>query len=231
MIELLVVIAIIVILGGLLLASISKARERARRAMCANNLRQLGVAHLNYASDYRDWLVVAPPAITNTMANGIYGVWSDTGSSAYLAGFFGVGRLTKANYLANGRALYCPSWTLQAYTFDDTDYGWPANGNFSSKIWVAGNYHYRCTLDLLGTGTPRPPRTIDRPSTAIMADAFANVFGANAASYNHKSGYNVLYLDGHVGWVDDPESYVANLNLANNDYTNIESLWQYFSAK
>lgn len=52
LIELLVVIAIIAILAAILFPVFARAREKARQTSCMSNLRQLGLAFLQYVNDY-----------------------------------------------------------------------------------------------------------------------------------------------------------------------------------
>lgn len=62
LIELLVVIAIIALLAAILFPVFARARENARKSSCSNNLKQIGIAMLQYTQDYDETTV---PGIIN----------------------------------------------------------------------------------------------------------------------------------------------------------------------
>jgi prepilin-type N-terminal cleavage/methylation domain-containing protein len=68
LVELLVVIAIVGVLVGLLLPAVQAAREAARRIQCANNVKQMGLALLNYESAHRSFPAAASGPATTASA-------------------------------------------------------------------------------------------------------------------------------------------------------------------
>lgn len=84
LVELLVVIAIIGTLVGLLLPAVQAARESARRSQCANNIRQLALANLNYLDANKRFPAAIKPS--NAWAAG-----AQPAASTYGAGMSWVG--------------------------------------------------------------------------------------------------------------------------------------------
>src|SRR5438067_13274107 len=66
LIELLVVIAIIAILAAILFPVFAQPREKARHASCLSNVRQIGLAFMQYVQDYDETF---PPSRRTTTAN------------------------------------------------------------------------------------------------------------------------------------------------------------------
>jgi len=124
LVELLVVIGIIALLISILLPALGKARQQANLIACASNLRNIGQAINEYASENKGYL---PDGQGDPVKKGIWWTWADTistmlgskpdpanpGKVLSMAGIFhdpeveflGVRDPASCDYIANGRVL------------------------------------------------------------------------------------------------------------------------------
>jgi prepilin-type N-terminal cleavage/methylation domain-containing protein/prepilin-type processing-associated H-X9-DG protein len=86
LIELLVVIAIIAILAAMLLPALAKSKEKAQRAICMNNLKQLLLAHVMYGGDNNDYIALPNDTATASAGRAGFLYRSDTTPAGLGAG-------------------------------------------------------------------------------------------------------------------------------------------------
>jgi len=174
LIELLVVIAIIAILSGLLLPALARAREKARRGKCVENMRQIGIGVSIYADDFEGRF----PLANNWMAPG-----ADK-----------PGMLTAPvypQYFSELAIFHCPGNTRAEFPA-------PEDASLGASYPYMGLElaQYDDILALF------PPQYRQIPlSTRSPADCMVlSDDSSNHSSGSRRTGGNVLYIDGHVFW-------------------------------
>lgn len=209
LIELLVVIAIIAVLAAILFPVFAKAREKARQASCQSNMRQMGLALLEYAQDWDETYPVGTyngPADNNHYISPMYALQPYIGAPAKTF-------------------MRCPStnWQWGAYPSGSPYAG---HGYLVNRGIVLAGYK--------GIG-PVTEGSVVRPAEVI---AYIEAWDPGQGLYNfcvglnssngknayiepyktvlerHNGGFNITFCDGHAKWTN-----VSRLGGANSNWT------------
>jgi len=192
LIELLVVIAIIGILAGILLPVLSRARESARKTQCMSNIKQIGMGLIMYANENSETF----PSDT------AYG-----GASPAMRGL----NLLYDTYVSDNKVFNCPSDTTVTAA---TNAGMSTSTSGGTEAFSQTQCSY---------GYDRTHTQADDADVALAADRPPATPSATANTANHNGrGQNVVYVDGHVEFVNSPLAgwYGSDGTTRDNIYLN-----------
>src|SRR5688572_19621811 len=179
LVELLVVIGIIAILISVLLPTLGRARESAKRTQCLSNLRQIAVMLNMYANAYNQQVPIgvsgsgaAGSAIAEANNYNITRPTTALGADPefQIVRYVGLGLLIKAGYVKEDRAggsatiFFCPSFAGDLWHgFDAVNNKWPPSRN-----WVRTSYSCR------GSTNNPEPQTAGTQASDVVAWGVGN---------------------------------------------------------
>jgi prepilin-type processing-associated H-X9-DG protein len=197
-VELLVVVGIAALLGAILLGAFATAREASRRAVCALNLGQIGIAFAMYVSD---WDGCFPNTGDPHLWMGRQWRWPLT---RYLGQAIRRDPVEPDNPLRSTGApglLVCPSDVEARRKWDGTSYGYSAAFYHTPAQVNAMQTEDLLTLNRFACVTQSESQVAFPGRKALVAEWLTNHEALSVGWWDWRGARNYLFADGHVRYL------------------------------
>ena len=206
MIELLVVLAVVMLLTSLLMPGLRSARNSAYTVVCGANQRQLGIGFMLYGEDHNGHMPISLLQDENEFAE-MMAVTTGNMGAGRSPGYDGLGRLWEYRYIDSPKCLHCPAHR-HSHTFESNKIAYESlTGSVMHRFYA--NYHYtgHSTHASCIAGSPyRDRRNINRHDRfVLLTDGLRT-----REDFNHDTGLNVLFADGHYEYQADTGNEISN---------------------
>ncbi|HEY3328641.1 MAG TPA: DUF1559 domain-containing protein [Capsulimonadaceae bacterium] len=230
LIELLVVIAIISILAAILFPVFATAREKARATSCASNEKQIGLAIIQYTQDYDEVYPLAYAAL-NSSPWTIFNGWEQDiypyvkSMKVYQCPDDVVPRQTYFTASQPPRTYAFPA--SPKYT-DSSFFGWETQSNgYKIGHTPAMNEIPAVSELIMLAEAPNKSAAVNvesandfvcAPMTSTLSNGWGCTTGQVLQTANglydpaHSGGWNYVFADGHVKWLDPTQTVGKGIN-------------------
>lgn len=223
LVELLIVIGLIAMLCSILLPALNKAKQSAKMISCASQMKQMGIATMEYTSDYESYIPMTYDPATDKFFAPSFGAWfynltpylnvpTPSGGNRYLGHDW--------NGMKSACIFTCPADTFSYPNLTPISYAPPITVVYYQDVDANGLKVAKVNKVFNPSGKVWLNDTNHSTHGSMRHTHFNPWFNGNGTTddtlgYRHNSGNNTLFFDMHTGWLNREDTRYSGTGIYN----------------